>query len=58
VDPRIIDVVVRSLRKKIEVDPAAPAHVRTVQGVGYFFVHHSGVFWDTLTNRPLLPWPR
>ena len=32
---RTIDVHVKNLRKKIEVDPRTPRYVQTVQGVGY-----------------------
>ena len=35
---RAIDLRVTRLRKKIEVDPAHPAAIRTVRGVGYMFV--------------------
>jgi DNA-binding winged helix-turn-helix (wHTH) protein len=34
---RAIDVAVRRLRQKIELDPAAPRHVVAVRGVGYRF---------------------
>lgn len=34
---RVIDVHVGKLRQKIERDPAAPALIRTVRGVGYSF---------------------
>jgi DNA-binding response OmpR family regulator len=32
---RTVDVYVRNLRRKIEVDPAAPRRIVTVFGVGY-----------------------
>jgi DNA-binding response OmpR family regulator len=35
VDERTIDVYVRWLRSKIETDPARPARITTVRGVGY-----------------------
>lgn len=35
IDSRTIDVHVRNLRRKIEADPAAPAVIRAVPGVGY-----------------------
>ena len=35
---RTVDNHVASLRAKIESDPAAPRHLRTVHGVGYKFV--------------------
>lgn len=35
---RSIDVRVNRLRKKIEVDPANPAYIRTQRGLGYLFI--------------------
>ena len=37
-DPRTLDVHIRSLREKIEDDPAQPQLVLTVRGVGYRLV--------------------
>jgi DNA-binding response OmpR family regulator len=34
-DERMIDVHVRNLRRKIEVDPAKPRCIETVRGIGY-----------------------
>jgi DNA-binding response OmpR family regulator len=36
-DPRTIDVHVRHLREKLEVEPRAPEYILTVRGVGYRF---------------------
>jgi DNA-binding response OmpR family regulator len=36
-EPRTIDVHVRHLREKLELDPAAPEYILTVRGVGYRF---------------------
>jgi two-component system, OmpR family, response regulator len=36
-EPRTIDVHVRHLREKLEADPAEPAFILTVRGVGYRF---------------------
>jgi two-component system response regulator RegX3 len=36
-DSRTLDTHVKRLRKKIEVDPAAPTHILTVRGIGYRF---------------------
>jgi DNA-binding response OmpR family regulator len=36
-DTRTVDVHVRWLRGKIEVDPAAPTRIQTVRGIGYVF---------------------
>jgi len=37
-DPRTVDVHIRWLRGKIEVDASNPAYIQTVRGVGYKFV--------------------
>lgn len=36
-DPTTVDVHVKRLRAKVEHDPAAPAHLLTVRGLGYRF---------------------
>ncbi len=36
-DPRTVDVHIRWLREKIEVDPSNPTRIVTVRGVGYRF---------------------
>jgi two-component system alkaline phosphatase synthesis response regulator PhoP len=36
-DTRTVDVHVRRLRQKIEIDPADPVYLETVRGVGYRF---------------------
>ena len=36
-DARTVDVTVRRLREKIEVDPANPVYILTRRGVGYYF---------------------
>lgn len=37
VTPRSVDVYIRRLREKIEVDPENPVYLRTVRGAGYKF---------------------
>jgi len=37
-DVRVVDVYIRKLREKIELDPAHPSYLQTVWGVGYRFV--------------------
>jgi DNA-binding response OmpR family regulator len=37
IDPSTVTVHIRRLREKIETDPAKPAHLQTVWGVGYKF---------------------
>jgi DNA-binding response OmpR family regulator len=34
-DERLVDVHVRRLRKKLEIDPADPVTIVTVRGLGY-----------------------
>ena len=36
-DVRTVDVTVRRLREKIEVDPANPVFILTRRGAGYYF---------------------
>lgn len=37
-ETRTVDVHIRNLRKKIEIDDKNPQHIRTVRGVGYKFL--------------------
>jgi two-component system phosphate regulon response regulator PhoB len=37
VTPRSIDVYIRRLREKIEIDPHHPRHLKTLRGIGYRF---------------------
>lgn len=37
-DQRVVDAHIRRLRTKVEDDPGAPRHVRTVRGMGYRLV--------------------
>ncbi|MCE7983242.1 MAG: DNA-binding response regulator [Caldilinea sp. CFX5] len=41
-DTRTLDVHIRWLRERIEDDPAHPAYIQTVRGVGYRFLSPSG----------------
>ena len=41
VTPRSVDVYVRRVREKIELDPRSPAYIQTVHGVGYRFATES-----------------
>jgi DNA-binding response OmpR family regulator len=36
-DTRVVDVYIRKLREKIELDPSRPEYIQTVWGVGYRF---------------------
>ncbi|MEW6696580.1 MAG: response regulator transcription factor [Bacillota bacterium] len=40
VDTRTVDVHVRYVRQKIELDPANPTYIKTVRGVGYKFAEN------------------
>ncbi|MGH7861856.1 MAG: response regulator transcription factor [Candidatus Dormibacteraceae bacterium] len=42
IETRVIDVHVRNLRKKVEVDPSRPAHILAVPGIGYRFTNPTG----------------
>jgi DNA-binding response OmpR family regulator len=37
-DGRLVDVHIRRLRTKVEIDPALPQHILTVRGMGYKLV--------------------
>jgi two-component system phosphate regulon response regulator PhoB len=37
VTPRSVDVYVRRIREKIEIDPENPRYLKTVRGAGYRF---------------------
>ena len=37
VTPRSIDVYIRRLREKIELDPRHPQYLKTLRGIGYRF---------------------
>lgn len=39
VTERTVDVHITNLRKKVEIDPKEPKHIKTVWGVGYKFEH-------------------
>jgi two-component system response regulator RegX3 len=36
-DTKTLDVHIKRLRAKVEVDPANPVHIQTVRGLGYRF---------------------
>ncbi len=36
-DPRTVDVHIRWLREKVELDPSEPTYIQTVRGIGYRF---------------------
>lgn len=36
-DERTVDVTIRRLREKLEINPAKPDYIQTKRGVGYFF---------------------
>jgi DNA-binding winged helix-turn-helix (wHTH) protein len=55
--PQIVDVLVRRLRKKLELNSAKPVHIHTVRGVGYLFRHNGDLFVDSLTQQSFVSWP-
>jgi two-component system alkaline phosphatase synthesis response regulator PhoP len=42
-DTRVVDVHIRHLREKIEIDPGSPVYIKTVRGVGYKFQQPDGL---------------
>jgi two-component system response regulator RegX3 len=36
-DTKTLDVHIKRLRAKIEIDPSNPVHIHTVRGLGYKF---------------------
>lgn len=36
-DSRVVDVYIRKLREKIELDPSCPEYIQTLWGIGYRF---------------------
>ena len=46
VTPRSVDVYVRRLREKVEVDPQRPVYMKTIRGAGYLFEPvRARLFW-------------
>ena len=52
VDSRIVDVLVRRVRRKIEVAAEKPMHLRTIYGLGYMFQPRNNVFMDVESRQP------
>ena len=57
VDPRIVDVLIRRLRLKLEGRLGTPSCLLTLRGMGYFFrsAHHQE-FVDVITREPFRSW--
>ena len=51
VDSRIVDVLVRRLRKKIEISAQVPVHLRTIYGLGYAFEAGQDTFLDVESRK-------
>jgi DNA-binding response OmpR family regulator len=56
IDSRIIDVLVRRIRQKIERGKA-PLSLRSIRGFGYIFVNDRDGFVDAITGKEFLAWP-
>jgi DNA-binding winged helix-turn-helix (wHTH) protein len=56
VDTRIIDVLIRRLRRKIEVRAQSPRNLRTVPKLGYLFDYQGDTFMDVETKTPVPCW--
>ncbi|MBE9100322.1 response regulator transcription factor [Vacuolonema iberomarrocanum] len=41
-DTRVVDVYIRKLREKVELDPSSPDYIQTVWGIGYRFKGDEG----------------
>jgi DNA-binding winged helix-turn-helix (wHTH) protein len=57
VDPQIIDVMVRRIRMKIELDFHSPHLLRTARGLGYKLADNGDIFFDKITGRQFVTWP-
>jgi DNA-binding winged helix-turn-helix (wHTH) protein len=57
VDPHIIDVMVRRIRMKIELDFHSPDVLRNVRGLGYIFTDTFDSFYDRITGSQFVAWP-
>jgi DNA-binding winged helix-turn-helix (wHTH) protein len=53
---RLIDVLVKRIRSKIERSGDGQHHVRTVRGLGYCFDYNGDVFVDTVTRQEFASW--
>lgn len=56
VDSRIVDVLVRRLRQKIEFCAQRPLHLQTAYGLGYVFKSEGDTFVDVETRTPFERW--
>jgi hypothetical protein len=57
VDHHIVDVLVRRIRMKIEVDLHSPEILLTARGLGYECAERRDVFVDQITGREFVSWP-
>ena len=53
VTPRSVDVYVRRIREKIEVDPENPRYLKTVRGAGYRFETSQGRIESKKSEKPI-----
>lgn len=57
VDPRLIDVLIRSLRAKVDNGPPGASLFTTLYGIGYRFMRRDVEFIDGFTGRSFESWP-
>jgi hypothetical protein len=57
VTPNMINVLVRRIRMKIELDLGSPHLLRTAHGLGYRFAYNGDVFFDQITGQRFVSWP-
>jgi DNA-binding response OmpR family regulator len=57
-DTNRIEVYIRRVRRKIEVDPTQPRYLHTVRGIGYVFrPEPAGATWGVVESLPAASWP-
>jgi DNA-binding winged helix-turn-helix (wHTH) protein len=56
VDSRMVDVLVRRIRSKMEMVLEAPEYLRTARGLGYEFSRGHDIFIDRTTGHPVASW--
>ena len=57
VTSNMINVLVRRIRTKIELDLGSPHLLLTAHGLGYKFAYNGDVFFDQITGQRFVSWP-